>query len=80
MSAAPKRNAKPNGRRRFLQDAARAAGACAVAGMALSKFATDARAPCQRKPSVPRARCLKVTFWRRVFVVGFAFVIVPMTR
>jgi ferredoxin-type protein NapG len=44
MSAASQRNPKPLNRRRFLQDAARGAGACAVAGMALSKLATDARA------------------------------------
>ena len=35
---------KPIDRRRFLQDAARAAGACAVGGFALSKLATDAKA------------------------------------
>ncbi|MEZ5722604.1 MAG: ferredoxin-type protein NapG [Paracoccaceae bacterium] len=35
---------KPIDRRRFLQDAARAAGACAVAGFALSKLASDAKA------------------------------------
>lgn len=35
---------KPINRRRFLTDAARAAGACAVAGLALAKLTTDARA------------------------------------
>jgi len=44
MSAAKKRNPSAMDRRRFLQDAARVAAGCAVAGMALTKFATDARA------------------------------------
>ncbi|MBT2130645.1 ferredoxin-type protein NapG [Aliiroseovarius lamellibrachiae] len=44
MSANSNRNPLPTNRRRFLQDAARAAGACAVAGMAITKLATDARA------------------------------------
>lgn len=44
MSAASNRPPKSPNRRRFLQDAARAAGACAVAGMGISKLATDARA------------------------------------
>ncbi|WP_421701896.1 ferredoxin-type protein NapG [Aliiroseovarius sp.] len=44
MSAATKRKPSAMDRRRFLQDAARVAAGCAVAGMALTKFATDARA------------------------------------
>ncbi len=44
MSAKSKRKPKPVDRRRFLQDAARAAAGCALAGLAISKLATDARA------------------------------------
>ncbi len=61
MSAAQKRKPKAMDRRRFLQDAARVAAGCAVAGMALTKFATDARAlPAQaiRPPRSPSGRRL----------------------
>ncbi len=44
MPAAKKRNPSAMDRRRFLQDAARVTAGCAVAGMALSQFVTDAKA------------------------------------
>ncbi len=44
MPAEKTKKPKATSRRRFLQDAARAAAGCAVAGLALSKLATDARA------------------------------------